>query len=218
MRIDIWSDIVCPWCYIGKRRFERAVAGFEHRDALEIVHRSFQLDPASPRGEVHNHRDRLMFKYGMSRSQADATQIRMEQTAADEGLEFHLVGGTTGNTVDAHRLLCLSREHGMQAVLLERLYLAHFAEQRSIFDVESLAALASEVGLNSDEAAEVLRGEKYDDAVGADLRAARDHGIGGVPFYLFDNRHGVSGAQPTESFSGVLTRVWAETQTASSGG
>jgi predicted DsbA family dithiol-disulfide isomerase len=218
MRIDIWSDIVCPWCYIGKRRFERAVAGFEHRDRLEIVHRSFQLDPASPRGEVHNHRDRLMFKYGMSRSQADATQIRMEQTAADEGLEFHLVGGTTGNTVDAHRLLYLAREHSMQEVLLERLYRAHFTEQRSIFDVESLAALASEVGLHSDEAAEVLRGETYDDAVGADLRAARDHGIGGVPFYLFDNRHQVSGAQPTESFSGVLARVWAEAQTASSGG
>jgi len=216
MRIDIWSDIVCPWCYIGKRRFERAVAGFEHRDALEIAHRSFQLDPASPRGEVHNHRDRLMFKYGMSRSQADATQIQMEQTAADEGLEFHLVGGTTGNTVDAHRLLYLARERGMQAALLERLYLAHFTEQRSVFDVEALAALAGEVGLDPDEAAAMLRGEMFEDAVGADRRAAREHGIGGVPYYLIDNRHGVSGAQSTESFSSALTRAWADAQAVSS--
>ena len=217
MRIDIWSDIVCPWCYIGKRRFERAVAEFEHRDALEIVHRSFQLDPASPRGEVHNHRDRLMFKYGMSRSEADATQIKMEQTAADEGLEFHLVGGTTGNTVDAHRMLHLARERGEQAALLERLYRAHFTEQRSVFDLESLAALAGEGGLDSDEVAAVLRGDTYENVVDADRRAAREHGIGGVPFYLFDGRHGVSGAQPTESFSKVLTRAWAEVHPVSVG-
>jgi predicted DsbA family dithiol-disulfide isomerase len=217
MRIEIWSDIVCPWCYIGKRRFERAVAGFEHRSMLEIVHRSFQLDPASPRGEVHNHRDRLMFKYGMSRSQADATQIKMEQTAADEGLEFHLVGGTTGNTVDAHRLLHLARERGMQAVLLERLYRAHFTEQRSIFDLESLAALAAEVGLDEEEAAVMMRGDMYSDAVAADLREARAHGIGGVPHHLIDGRHGVSGAQSTEGFSDALTRAWADAQTVSSG-
>ena len=210
MRIDIWSDIVCPWCYIGKRRFERAVAGFEHRAALEVVHRSFQLDPASPKGEVHNHRDRLLFKYGMSRSQADATQIKMEQTAADEGLEFHLVGGTTGNTLDAHRLLYLARDRGMQAALLERLYRAHFTEQQSVFAPESLAALAAEVGLDAEEAAGMMRGDMYTDAVATDLREARGHGIGGVPYYLFDGRHGVSGAQPTESFSEALTRAWAD--------
>jgi len=210
MCIDIWSDIVCPWCYIGKRRFERAVAGFEHRAALEVVHRSFQLDPASPKGEVHNHRDRLMFKYGMSRSQADATQIKMEQTAADEGLEFHLVGGTTGNTLDAHRLLYLARDRGMQAALLERLYRAHFTEQQSVFAPESLAALAAEVGLDAEEAAGMMRGDMYTDAVATDLREARGHGIGGVPYYLFDGRHGVSGAQPTESFSEALTRAWAD--------
>ena len=217
MRIDIWSDIVCPWCYIGKQRFERALAGFEHSDSLEIVHRSFQLDPASPRGEVHNHRDRLMFKYGMSRSQADATQMQMEQTAADEGLEFHLVGGTTGNTVDAHRLLHLARERGMQAALLERFYRAHFTEQRSIFDLESLATLAGEVGLDPDDAAGVLRGDMYETAVGDDVRAARELGVGGVPFYLLDNRHGVSGAQVTESFGKALTRAWTDIHPLSSG-
>lgn len=208
MRIDIWSDIVCPWCYIGKRRFEGALAGFEQRDKIDVVHRSFQLDSVSERGAVHNHRDRLMLKYGMSRSEADATQIRMERTAAEEGLEFRLVGGVTGNTVDAHRLLCLARERGMQHVLLERLYRAHFTEQRSVFDPESLAVLAGEVGLDREDAAGVLAGESYADAVAADIREARQRGIGGVPHYLFDRQHTVAGAQPAESFSRALTEAW----------
>ena len=216
MRIDIWSDIVCPWCYIGTRRFERALAGFEHRDAIEIVHRSFQLDPASPRGTVRNHRDSLMSKYGLSERQADATQVRMERTAAAEGLEFRLVGGVTGNTFDAHRLLYLARERGIQGAVLERLYRAHFTEQRSIFDVESLLTLAGEAGLNADEAMGALGGNAYADAVAADLREARGHGIGGVPYYLFDHRHGVSGAQPAEVFTSALTQAWTDSRMASS--
>ena len=215
MRIDIWSDIVCPWCYIGKRRFERALAGFEHRDTVEIVHRSFQLDPVSPRGTVRNHRDNLMSKYGLSESQADATQIRMERTAAEEGLEFRLVGGVTGNTFDAHRLLHLALERDMQGAVLERLYRAHFTEQRSIFDEESLVALAIEAGLDADEAVGVLRGDVYADAVAADLREAREHGIGGVPYYLFDGRLAVSGAQPSEIFAESLVRAWADSRVAS---
>ncbi len=216
MRIDIWSDIVCPWCYIGKRRFERALAGFEHRDAIEIVHRSFQLDPVSPRGTVRNHRDALMSKYGLSESQADATQARMERTAADEGLEFRLVGGVTGNTFDAHRLLHLAQQRGIQGAVLERLYRAHFTEQRSIFDVESLVALAAEAGLDAGEAVGVLGGDTYADAVAADLREARRHGIGGVPHYLFDHHYAVSGAQPAELFTKALTQAWTDARVASS--
>ena len=216
MRIDIWSDIVCPWCYIGKRRFERALAGFEHRDAIGIVHRSFQLDPVSPRGTVRNHRDALMSKYGLSESQADATQVRMERTAAEEGLEFRLVGGVTGNTFDAHRLLHLAHDRGVQGAVLEHLYRAHFTEQRSIFDVESLVTLAVEAGLDADEVAGVLRGDGYADAVAADLQEAREHGIGGVPHYLFDDRLAVSGAQPAELFAKALTRAWTDSVVASS--
>ena len=216
MRIDIWSDIVCPWCYIGKRRFDRALTRFEHRDAVEIVHRSFQLDPISPRGTVRNHRDALMSKYGLSESQADATQIKMERTAAEEGLEFRLVGGVTGNTFDAHRLLYLALERGIQGAVLERLYRAHFTEQRSIFDAESLVALAAEAGLDAGEAVGVLRGDTYDDAVAADLREARGHGISGVPYYLFDHRRAMSGAQPPELFTKALTQAWSDAHVASS--
>jgi len=216
VRIDIWSDIVCPWCYIGKRRFERALAEFEHRDTVETVHRSFQLYPANPRGMTHNHRDGLMSKYGLSESLADATQIKMERTAAEEGLEFRLVGGVTGNTFDAHRLLHMARERGIQGAVLERLYRAHFTHQRSIFDVESLAALVVDAGLDADEVVGVLRGDTYDDAVTADLREARAHGISGVPYYVFDRRLAVSGAQPSEIFTKAFTQAWSDAHVASS--
>lgn len=211
MRIDIWSDIVCPWCYIGKRRFERAMAVFEHRDQVEIVHRSFQLDPTTPRGTVRHHRDVLMSKYGMSESQAGAAQVRMERTAAEEGLEFHLVDGMTGNTFDAHRLLHLARDRGVQDAVIERFYRAHFTEQRSVFAAESLVALAVEAGLDAGQAGNVLSGDAYADAVAADLREARGHGIGGVPYYLLDQRYVVSGAQPSEIFAEAFRRAWEDT-------
>jgi len=211
LRIDIWSDIVCPWCYIGKRRFERALSAFEHRDEVEIVHRSFQLNAAMPTGSVRNHRDHLMSKYGLSESQAGAAQVRMERTAAEEGLEFHLVGGVTGNTFDAHRLLHLAKERGVQDAAIERLYRAHFTEQRSIVDEASLLALAAEAGLDTDQARDVLRGDAYADAVAADLREAREHRVTGVPYYLLDHRHVVSGAQPSEIFAEAFRRAWTDT-------
>lgn len=210
MRIDIWSDIVCPWCYIGKRRFERAWHAFEHRKEVDVVHRSFQLDPAMPKGSVRNHRDVLMSKYGLSESQAAAAQARMERTAAEEGLEFHLVGGVTGNTFDAHRLLHLAKDHGIQDTVIERLYRAHFTEQRSIFDETSLVELATGAGLDADDCRDVLRGDRYAGAVAADLREARGLGVTGVPYYLLDHRCAVSGAQPTELFTEALTRAWQE--------
>jgi predicted DsbA family dithiol-disulfide isomerase len=218
MLIDIWSDIVCPWCYIGKRRFERALAAFPHRDAVEVVHRSFQLDPTSPRGQVRSHRDNLMAKYKLSEDQANAAQLKMERTAADEGLEFHLVGGVTGNTFDAHRLLHLakdlsraqSRDRGIQDTVLERFLRAHFTEQRSIFDHASLLALSVEAGLDPDEVKRVLADNSFADAVAADNEQARAYGASGVPFFVIDNRYGVSGAQPTEVFSEALARAWAD--------
>lgn len=214
MRIDIWSDIVCPWCYIGKRRFEGALGAFEHREEVDIVHRSFQLNPAMPTGSVRNHRDVLMSKYGLSESQAGAAQARMERTAAEEGLEFHLVGGVTGNTLDAHRLLHLAKDRGMQDAVIERFYRAHFTEQRSIFDETSLVALAAEAGLDADDCRNVLRGDPYADAVAADLRDARGLGVTGVPYYLLDHRYAVSGAQPSEIFAEALTKAWTDSQLA----
>ena len=213
MRVDIWSDIVCPWCYIGKRRFERGLQLLEDRSDIDVVHRAFQLNPSMRRGEVRNHRDNLMAKYGLSESQATARQQQMERTAAADGLEFRLAGGVTGQTFDAHRVVHLGRQRGIQDAVIERLFRAHFTEQRSIFDKDSLVALAGEAGLDTSEADRMLAGDLYTDAVNADLREARSLGISGVPYYVFDRRYVLSGAQPPELFAEALARTRADART-----
>jgi predicted DsbA family dithiol-disulfide isomerase len=214
LTIEIWSDIVCPWCYIGKRRFERGLATLDDPGDFEVIHRAFQLNPSMPKGEVRDHRDNLMAKYGLSESRAAAMQEQMERTAAAEGLEFHLAGGVTGNTFDAHRVVHLGRERGIQDAMIERLFRAHFTEQRSIFDTDSLAALAAEAGLDPEEARAVLAGDAYAESVNADLRDARGFGISGVPYYVLDRRFAISGAQPPELFAGALARVQTDARTA----
>jgi predicted DsbA family dithiol-disulfide isomerase len=208
MRVDIWSDIVCPWCYLGKRRFERALEAFDDRADVEVVHRSFQLDPTRPKGQTQSRREMLMAKYHLSAAQMEAMDARMEQTAAAEGLEYHLGSdGVTGNTFDVHRLLHLAADRGRQDAALERFYRAYFTEGRSIFEDDSLVALAVESGLDAAEVGRVLAGDDYAAAVTADAREANALGANGVPFFVFDNRFGVSGAQATDVFAQVLARA-----------
>jgi len=214
IRVEIWSDIVCPWCYVGKRRFERGLATLEDAGDFEVIHRAFELNPSMPRGEVRDHRDNLMAKYGLSESQATAKQQQMERSAAAEGLEFHLVGGVTGNTFDAHVLIHLGRVRGIQDAVIERLFRAHFTEQRSIFAVDSLVDLAADAGLGPGEARAALAGNEYADAVNADLRDARGLEISGVPYYVIDRRYAISGAQPPELFAEALTRARADARMA----
>ena len=207
MRIDIWSDVVCPWCYLGKRRFERALDTFEDRAEVQIVHRSFQLDPTRPTGETQKRREMLMAKYHLTAAQVEALDRRMEQTAAADGLEYHLGDGVTGNTLDAHRLLHLAADRGRQDAVLERFYRAYFTEGRSLFDDDSLTALSAEAGLDEQDVRQVLAGDAYAAAVAADIREAQALGASGVPFFVFDNRFGVSGAQGTDVFAQVLARA-----------
>jgi predicted DsbA family dithiol-disulfide isomerase len=208
MRIDIWSDVVCPWCYIGKRRFERALAAIDDRESIEVVHRSFQLDPTRPKGQTQNRRAMLMGKYRLSADQVQGMDVRMEQMAAAEGLEYHLgEDGVTGNTLDAHRLLHLAKARGRQDAAVERFYRAYFTEGRSVFDAESLALLAVEAGLDPAEVREVLESDRYAADVAADVREAQALGANGVPFFVIDHRFGVSGAQATEVFAQVLARA-----------
>jgi predicted DsbA family dithiol-disulfide isomerase len=209
LRVDIWSDLVCPWCYIGKRRFDKALAAFDHRDRVDVVHRSFQLDPSMPKGQLFRHRDVLMRKYGMTEPEVVAAQTRLERLAEEEGLEYHLAGSRTGNTMDAHRLVHLGREQGIQDAVVERLFRAHFTESRSLFDDESLAGLGGEAGLQGVE--ELLAGQRYVDDVVADHRRASEIGVRGVPFFILNGRLGVSGAQSTEVFAQALTRSWNQT-------
>ena len=208
MRIDVWSDLVCPWCYIGKRRLERALAEFPDRHRVEIVHRSFQLNPSAPMRTTARRRDYLMAKYGWSAAQAEKIDADMERRAAADGLEYHLSPeGLTGNTFDAHQLVHLAGEHGRQDAAVERFFRAYFTEQRSLFDHASLAMLAIDVGLKSDDVQRVLDGDEYSDAVTADSSEARALGVTGVPFFVFDRRLGVSGAQAVEVFAEALTRA-----------
>lgn len=212
MKVEIWSDVVCPWCYVGKRRFEAALAQFAHREQVEVVWRAFELDPSAPRsyeGEG-TYAERLARKYGSSVSEAQTMIDRMTGVAAELGLHFDFAISRTGNTFDAHRLLHLARVHGVQNALKERLLKATFSEGEPIGSHDALIRLAAEAGLSVDEAREVLESGRYGDEVRADERRAQVAGISGVPFFVFDERYGVSGAQPPERLLQVLERVWAE--------
>jgi predicted DsbA family dithiol-disulfide isomerase len=212
MRVDIWSDLVCPWCYVGKRRFENALARFDNRDEVQIVHRSFQLNPAAPRDATSSRREMLMRKYRRSPDQAVEMDARMTQTAAAEGLEFNLEGTLTGNTFDAHQLVHLAHTHGLQDAVVERLFRAYFTDQRSLFDQQTLVNLGADAGLNRAEAAAALRDNRYATAVDADIEIAHRLGVTGVPFYVINDRYGISGAQAPETFLDVLQRVAADHQ------
>ena len=208
MEIEIWSDIVCPWCYLGKRRLEEALERFEGRAGVHVVHRAFQLDPTRPMGETQNRRRMLMAKYGWTEQQAEAIDAQMMARAADDGLSYRMTAdGVTGNTRQAHEVVQAAAAEGQADAMLERLYRAYFSEERSIFDIDSLAALATDVGLDAHAVRTALEEGRYTAAVEADDRQAREFGARGVPFFVIDRRFGVSGAQPVEVFVEALTRA-----------
>jgi predicted DsbA family dithiol-disulfide isomerase len=209
VNVEIWSDVVCPWCYIGKRRFEAALARFAHSDAVTVVWRSFELDPHAPARRTEGLDALLAAKYGMSPERARALHAQMTELAAAEGLEYHFEHAQSGNTFDAHRLLHLAAVRGRQGELKERLLRAYFTEGRAIGDHETLVAIATEAGLPAGEAREVLAGSAYAAEVRADERRAAGFGITGVPFVAIDERYGVSGAQPVEVFLTGLETAWA---------
>lgn len=210
MRVDIWSDVVCPWCYIGKRRFEEAVAGFEHRDQLEVTWHSFELDPESGPSREGAYVTHLAAKYGKSVPEAQEMLDSMTATAASVGLEFDFGIARPGNTLDAHRLIHLGGERGVQGAVKERLLSATFTEGKPISDAATLTELAVEAGLDRDEVTEVLAAGTYTAEVRADERQAQDYGITGVPFFVIDGRYGVSGAQSPEALGGALEQAWRE--------
>jgi predicted DsbA family dithiol-disulfide isomerase len=210
VKVEIWSDVVCPWCYIGKRRFERGLAAFEHRDQVEVVWRSFELDPDAARSSDEDPVERLARKYGMTVDEARAAQERVTAIAAEEGLTYRLHVARPANTFDAHRLLHLAADRGVQAAVKESLMAAYFTAGRPIGDRETLVAAAAEAGLDAEAAREVLAGDAYAEAVAVDEREAAALGISGVPFFVIDRRYGISGAQPAGLVHQALTRAWAD--------
>lgn len=208
MRVEVWSDINCPWCYIGKARFEQALAVFPYRAEVEVVHRSFELDPNAPRA-ARPVLPLLAAKYGMSLEQAEAADARIAENARAEGLPYLDGGRDAANSFDMHRLLHFAKERGRQAELLDALYRANFAEERSAFDEERLVELAVGAGLDGEAAAAVLADpQAYAEAVREDEATASAMGATGVPFFVLDRRLGVSGAQPAETFTRALEQAW----------
>lgn len=210
MKVEIWSDVVCPWCFIGKRNFERALESFPHRDEVEVEWKSYELDPSAPAEREGPYVDRLSRKYGVSKGEAQAMIARVVNAGAGAGIEFRFDISRPGNTFDAHRLLHLAKKHGVQDELGVRLFEATFTEGQPIGDRATLVALAASVGLDASEAAAVLEGDQFVDDVRLDEQEAADIGVRGVPFFVFDRKYGVSGAQPPQAFEQVLQRVWRE--------
>lgn len=208
MQVEIWLDIVCPWCYIGKRRFETALERFEHADEVEVVLRSFELDPHAPGTSDTSVAEILAAKYGGGMDGARNMIANVTEVAAGEGLSYRLDIARRGNTFDAHRLLHLARDRDVQDEMAERLMRAYFTEGEAIGDRDTLARLAADAGVPSDTAAEALAGDAYVDAVREDERTAARLGIHGVPCFVFDRRSGVSGAQPPEVLLRAMRAAW----------
>jgi predicted DsbA family dithiol-disulfide isomerase len=210
MQVEIWSDVVCPWCYIGKRRFERALEAFPHADEVSVTYRSFELDPGAPSERTGSHTEHLTRKYGISVERADQMHAQMTEVAATEGVEFRFDLMRGGNTFDAHRLLHLARKYDRQLVLKEQLLRATFTDGQPVADKDILVRIAGEAGIPTDEARAVLDGNAYSDDVRADEQQAAQYGITGVPFFVVDGKYGVSGAQPSDVLSQLLEGAYAE--------
>jgi predicted DsbA family dithiol-disulfide isomerase len=212
MTVEIWSDVVCPWCYIGKRRFESALGRFENREAVEVIWRSFQLDPSAPATGGEPVAAMLARKYGVSLDRAIAMNDHVTRTAAGDGLEYHLKSARVANTFDAHRLIHLAAHYGMQGVMKERLLRAYFTEGLAIGEHATLQRLAEEVGLPREEVRAMLASDLLADSVRADFARGEGFGIRGVPFFVIDERYGVSGAQPAGVLLEALEEAWSKRQ------
>lgn len=212
MKVEIFSDVVCPWCSVGKRRFETALGRFEHADEIEVVWRAYELDPGAPAVREGDYADRLARKYGMSRAQAVTANQRLTATAAAEGLDFHFERARPGNTFNAHRLLHYAREAGpgVQDALQERLFLAYFTEGAAIGESDTLVRLATDIGLDARECSDILAGDRYGDEVRADEREALELGVTGVPFFVVDGKFAIPGAQDADTILNVLERAWTK--------
>jgi predicted DsbA family dithiol-disulfide isomerase len=208
VEVEIWSDIACPWCYIGKRRFEAALAKFEHRDDVHVTWRSFELDPSAPHEREGDRAARIAEKYGITVERAKELERNVTDAAAGEGLDFHLDVQRSGTTFDGHRVIHLAAEHGLQDPMKERLLHAYFTEGQLMSDHDALVRLAVEVGLDEDEVRQMLASDRFAEEVRGDERMAGQFGISAVPTFVVDRAIGASGAHPPEALTELLRQGW----------
>lgn len=212
MKIEIWSDILCPFCYIGKRRLEKALAGFAHADQVQVEWRSFELDPNADPTPGENQYVRLARKYGNTEEWARQMSANMTRMAAEEGLAFDFDSLVPANSLDAHRLLHLATRHGRQDAGEERLFKAYLEEGLDINDHAVLRRLGADLELPESEVTAVLASREFEPEVRRDEYEAQQIGVRGVPYFVFADKYAVSGAQPAELFGEVLEKAWTETQ------
>ncbi|MCU1394416.1 MAG: disulfide bond formation protein DsbA [Ilumatobacteraceae bacterium] len=207
--IEIWSDVACPWCYIGKRRFEAALERFAHRDEVDLVWRSFQLDPTLPEHYDGTELDYLSTRKGMPRDRVTQMFEHVTEQAAGVGLHYDFAHVVVANSFLAHRFLHLAKDAGVADAVKEQLLSAHFEHAADIGDIDVLVAIGAEVGLAETTVRTGLEGDRYSDDVRADIDEGEALGIRGVPFFVIDRAIGLSGAQPTEAFASALAQGWA---------
>jgi predicted DsbA family dithiol-disulfide isomerase len=212
LRIDVFSDIACPWCYVGKRRLEAALAKFPHKDEVEVVWRAFELDPSAPRERDRDgtYAARLAKKYGTSEARAEGMIANMASVAKDDGLDFRFDHIRPGNTFDAHRVLHLAHERGVQDAVKERLLRAYMTDGEPIGDPETLVRLAAEAGLDAEEVRGMLATDRFTEEVRSEEDEARSLGIHGVPFFVLGGKYAVEGAQPAELLLRALNKAWED--------
>lgn len=211
MKIQIWSDVLCPFCYIGKRNLEKALSQFEHRNEVTIEWKSFELDPGAPKNTAANLVEVLARKYQKTLTEGQQMNARMTASARDAGLVFHLDKAIPTNSFDAHRLLQLSRKHEKGDRAEEILFSAYLCEGKDIADPKTLKELAAKIELPEAEVQKLFDTDAFSAEVRANEEAAYQIGVQGVPFFLFDEKYAVSGAQPSEHFLQVLTQAWEKT-------
>ncbi|MDQ0754345.1 DsbA family oxidoreductase [Arthrobacter sp. B3I4] len=212
MKIEIWSDVACPWCYIGKRRFETALAAFPHRDDVQVQWRSFQLDPTLPEHYDGTELEYLSTRKGMDPAQVAGMFEHVAAQAGDEGLAYRFDDVVVANSFMAHRLIHLAAAHGKQDAAKERLLSGHFEHGRDIGSREYLTSLGLDLGIDAGELDELFSSDKYAEDVRQDFAEGRALGVSGVPFFVIDRKYGISGAQPAETFSAALEQAWQESR------
>lgn len=210
MNVEIWSDVMCPFCYIGKRKFEKALEQFPHKNNINIIWKSFQLDPSTVTDPSLNTVEHLAHKKGWSKQQAQETTAHVTNIAKQVGLDFHFEKAVVANSFDAHRLSHLAKKYGKQNDLEEKLFLAYFTEGKNTADHSTLLQIGKDLGMDEQEITSVLNSDTYANEVEQDIMEAQQVGVRGVPFFVLDRKYAVSGAQESETFLGALSKAYEE--------